>query len=53
MNIHRRCLLDMGDRLGTIEVGQLADVIVDQGRVFIARHEPRPEPGAGGTGAWR
>jgi imidazolonepropionase-like amidohydrolase len=72
-------LLDMGDRLGTIEVGKLADVlvvngqpdrnlddlanvvyvvrdgevIVDQGRVFIARHEPRPEPGAGGTGEWR
>jgi imidazolonepropionase-like amidohydrolase len=72
-------LLDMGDRLGTIEPGKLADVlivngmpdenlddlanvryvirdgevVVDDGRVFVARHTARPEPGTGGTGEWR
>jgi imidazolonepropionase-like amidohydrolase len=72
-------LLDMGDRLGTIEAGKLADVIVvngqpdrnlddlanvvyvirdgevvvDQGRVFVARHVAQPEPGSGGAGEWR
>ncbi len=67
-------LLDMGDRLGTLEPGKLADITivsgrpdenlqdlakvdmvirdgyvqVEQGRLFIARHEPipLPQPGA-------
>lgn len=71
-------LLDMGDRLGTLEVGKLADVlivagdpeadlrnlarvawvirdgevVVEDGRVFIAPHRPLPEPGDGGAGRW-
>lgn len=71
-------LLDMGDRLGTLEPGKLADVVVvtgepdrnlqdlsgvryvirdgeivvEDGRIFVARHVARPEPGAGGAGKW-
>jgi imidazolonepropionase-like amidohydrolase len=71
-------LLDMGDRLGTIEPGKLADVVVvtgepdrnlqdlsgvryvirdgevvvENGRIFVARHVARLEPGAGGAGKW-